>query len=636
MKRTSDDRNALPPSSSRHRDSHDRPRRIPHLSLYQRRQHAPLEYIPRLATHYVPDAAIDVDGQFSANKHVALTATATASFPTTFLPSTVALIIDTGASVSITPEIHDFIRPPTPVQPTTLRGIAAGLQVRGIGCVHYHFPRPEGGVITVKLDNVLYVPDCLMRLLCPRHVAAATQQKGDGFTSLESHSILTCHGVSLHVEYEAKTKLPVIYSFTDQSNLTPLVAATAAKTSESDLTKLSSGMPAWLKPNLSQAQHLKLLMHEWCNHRHMADINKWIRQGLLPVSPSVASCPDPICHACQLGKARRRPHNKATGGITANASAPSEGVSADQLEAGCPGRIPTTKGLPTTKRYRYCNLWIDHATRFVFPTFQETKHASELIASKREFQQFASRFNVLIRRIRADNGVYSAAAFQHDCKTNNQELTFCAVGSHWQNGMAERHIGLITQTSRTLLVHATTKWPAVINEEFWPFTVRHACAFHNASVHSETNQIPHYAFTGEQPPCSMSGFCVFGCPVFVLDKRLQDGDSVSKWKARSWTGVYIGNSAQHAGTVPLIYNPQTTHVTPQYHITFDDAFMTVSGGVAVLPDSTYQRLFNSNKWLFKSSFSFDLNQHLFDDFWQSPPTHRSSSSPRHRSNRSRK
>jgi hypothetical protein len=272
MKRKSDDRDALPPSSSRHRDSHDRPRRIPHLSLYQRRQHAPLEYIPRLATHYVPDAAIDVDGQFSANKHVALTATATASFPTTFLPSTVALIIDTGASVSITPEIHDFIRPPTPVQPTTLRGIAAGLQVRGIGCVHYHFPRPEGGVITVKLDNVLYVPDCLMRLLCPRHVAAATQQKGDGFTSLESHSILTCHGVSLHVEYEAKTKLPVIYSFTDQSNLTPLVAATAAKTSESDLTKLSSGMPAWLKPNLSQAQHLKLLMHEWCNHRHMADI----------------------------------------------------------------------------------------------------------------------------------------------------------------------------------------------------------------------------------------------------------------------------------------------------------------------------------------------------------------------------
>jgi len=260
-----------------------------------------------------------------------------------------------------------------------LRGIAAGLQVRGIGCVHYHFPRPEGGVVTVKLDNVLYVPDCLMRLLCPRHVAAATRQKGDGFRSLDSHSILTCYGVSLHVDYEEKTKLPIIYCFTDQSNSTPFMAAPAIETSKPDLTKPSTGMPAWSKPNLSQVQHLKLLMHERCNHRHMADINKWIRQGLLPVSPSVASCPDPICHACQLGKARRRPHNKATGGITANASHPGEGVSADQLEAGCPGRIPTTKGLPTTKRYRYCNLWIDHATRFVFPTFHETKHANSIL-----------------------------------------------------------------------------------------------------------------------------------------------------------------------------------------------------------------------------------------------------------------
>jgi hypothetical protein len=517
-----------------------------------------------------------------------------------------------------------------------LRGIAAGLQVRGIGCVHYHFPRPEGGVVTVKLDNVLYVPDCLMRLLCPRHVAAATRQKGDGFRSLDSHSILTCYGVSLHVDYEEKTKLPIIYCFTDQSNSTPFMAAPAIETSKPDLTKPSTGMPAWSKPNLSQVQHLKLLMHERCNHRHMADISKWIRQGLLPVSPSIANCPDPICHACQLGKAHRRPHNKATGGITANASHPGEGVSADQLEAGCPGRIPTTKGLPTTKRYRYCNLWIDHVTRFVFPTFHETKHANELIASKREFQQFAARFNVIIRRIRADNGVYSAAAFQHDCAANNQELTFCAVGSHWQNGVAERHIGLLTQTARTLLVHATTKWPAVINEKFWPFAVKHACAFHNASVHSETKQIPHYAFTGEQPPCSMSGFRVFGCPVFVLDKRLQDGDSVSKWKARSWTGVYVGNSAQHAGTVPLVYNPQTTHVTPQYHVTFDDAFMTVSGGAAALPDSTYQRLFNSDEWLFKSSFYDDLNQHLFDTYWQSPPPHRSSSSPRQRSHRFRK
>ncbi|MFN9981848.1 MAG: hypothetical protein ACK53Y_18125, partial [bacterium] len=139
----------------------------------------------------------------------------------------------------------------------------------------------------------------------------------------------------------------------------------------------------------------------------MPTLNRLIRRGLLPVDPSVASCPDPICAACQFGKAHRKSHERTTNAIAGPCTAPGQGVSADQLEAGCPGRIPTTKGLPTLKRYKYCNLWIDHYSRFVYPTFHDSKHASELVASKREFQAYAARFQVTIRKIRADNGVYS-------------------------------------------------------------------------------------------------------------------------------------------------------------------------------------------------------------------------------------
>jgi hypothetical protein len=54
----------------------------------------------------------------------------------------------------------------------------------------------------------------------------------------------------------------------------------------------------------------------------------------------------------------------------------------------------------------------------------------------------------------------------------------------------------------------------------------------------------------------MEDFRVFGSPVFVLDKKLQDGDSLAKWKACSWLVVYIGHSLVHSGNFPVIYNPQ--------------------------------------------------------------------------------
>jgi hypothetical protein len=88
--------------------------------------------------------------------------------------------------------------------------------------------------------------------------------------------------------------------------------------------------------------------------------------------------------------------------------------------------------------------------------------------------------------------------------------------------------------------------------------------------------------------------------------------SVLEWRI-CWSTL------QHAGNVPLVYNPSTSHVSTQYHITFDDTFSTVSGGRAVLPDSVYCRLFESADWLFDSSYGPVDDLHLFDSFWSDPP-----------------
>jgi hypothetical protein len=75
----------------------------------------------------------------------------------------------------------------------------------------------------------------------------------------------------------------------------------------------------------------------------------------------------------------------------------------------------------------------------------------------------------------------------------------------------------------------------------------------------------------------MLNFHTFGCPCYVLDHRLQsgNGEEVPKWEPCAYMGIYFGCSPSHASNVALILNPRTGHVSPQFHVVFDDEFTTV-------------------------------------------------------------
>jgi hypothetical protein len=490
---------------------------------------------------------------------------------TPMTPDMVPLILDTGASISITPFKSDFITPIQPVQHVSIKGIASGLTATGIGDVSYTFINDAGESQQLLLRNCLHVPSCAVRLICPRQIGATTGHSADGLYATHSNTTLVVNGSSTTIKYDSISQLPILFT---KPGITSYLAFRDTLQCYSATTNPTLHIS---QPTMTKRQRQKLYLHDMCAHKGFGNLNQWIHQGRFPkVDPGLALESDPMCPACAFGKARRISHKTHTGQISKDHPNPGDGVSSDGLESGTPGRPFTTKGAASKMRYLYVSFWVDHASSYVYITFHSSKAARELVQSKLEFEQFSARFGIQIKNIRADNGVYSAQLFRDSCTRNQQNLTFCAIGAHGQNGIAERFIGTFTQRARTILLHAMAKWPSIISEDMWTFALRHAVNFHNSYIRKDQEITPYEAFTGQVSPWSINDFRVFGSPTYVLHKELQDGATLNKWKPQSWLGVYVGTSNCHASAIPLIYNPNTTHVSPQFHVVYDEMFYTVN------------------------------------------------------------
>ena len=102
---------------------------------------------------------------------------------------------------------------------------------------------------------------------------------------------------------------------------------------------------------------------------------------------------------------------------------------------------------------------------------------------------------------------------------------------------------------------------------------------------------------------------VWGCPVYVLDPKLQDGKKLPKWNPRTRRGQYLGYSPEHSSLIGRILNVTTGFISPQYHVVYDDLFTSVpnaeSGGLF----DTAQ--FNAESWA--RLIASGLERHIPDD-----------------------
>ena len=77
-------------------------------------------------------------------------------------------------------------------------------------------------------------------------------------------------------------------------------------------------------------------------------------------------------------------------------------------------------------------------------------------------------------------------------------------------------------------------------------------------------------------PFRIRDYHTFGCPVYVLDGKLQAiGSKLPRWDSRARLGVYLGRSPCYADSVALVLKPWTLHISPHFHVVFNDEFTTV-------------------------------------------------------------
>jgi hypothetical protein len=117
-------------------------------------------------------------------------------------------------------------------------------------------------------------------------------------------------------------------------------------------------------------------------------------------------------------------------------------------------------------------LFVDHKTRLVYPSFQE---------SKCDYETFTKRFNVHVASYHAENGVFYTETFEKEIDDKNKKLNFSGVNTQCQNGLVERSNGTLCAAARSMLNHAIMKWDKTITAELWHFTIQHIATIFNTT-----------------------------------------------------------------------------------------------------------------------------------------------------------
>ena len=587
------------------------------------------------ATHREPDTPhrrVVTRNKRRTRNSVMLGSLAVETYEETTYKTTFPVAWDSGASISVSFDKNDFVGPirEPGTQWQRLSGVVGSnnIEVKGVGEVAWIMEGTDGKWREIMVPAV-WIPKARRRLLSTSGLMAKYSQE----TISQNSDGMTLSGLT--TDYFVRGS---IQAKLDPTSNVPTTMAHARREppNVNSQTRLTDSQPQSWKDvvvntltsvsrengNLSDAEKELIRWHNRLGHCGFRGIQFLMRGGRLSNTDQTrrlhTSCcrleTAPRCASCVFGKQRNRGASGVNHRIvrdreqvlSAEKLLPGQRISVDHFENRVRGRLLDSYGKEKESlRYIGGAIFVDSASKYVHVVCQVSFNSTETIRSKEKFEGMCRDVGVIPQEYLTDNGkAFTSAGWSKHLSQFHQVHRLSGVGAHHHNGIAERHIRTIMGMARTMLLHANMHWPDMKDLSLWPMAVHYAVFIWNRMPSVSTGLCPFDIFTQTRwPQRRFHDFHVWGCPVYVLAKKIADGQKLPRWEPRSERCIFMGFSLDHATSVPLVLKPDTGKITAQYNVVFDDWFSTIATDVDDLPSP------NDPEWI----NMFGLDNYITDE-----------------------
>eukprot|EP00956_Cyclotella_meneghiniana_P034902 scaffold109269_cov39-Cyclotella_meneghiniana.AAC.2 len=425
------------------------------------------------------------------------------------LPDNCPIIFDSGASVNVTPFIEDFV--PNTYRPCdiSVKGLTSHEKFLGQGIIRWRVRDASGQLRVLDVPGYHFSSpnNSGVRLLSPQLL---TQGGKGSFRSDDGYNLDIClkDGFTLRGTIDPNgTNLPQLplASNSDAQQYSTVGVDTLDVPSSPSSYEFGFNVMGENNVNLTASQKELLLWHQRLSH---VDINQV--QSLLQSRSHLKASDDndnalhsgPILSAvnvgvtrcdvskvkyaaCLLAKAKRRTPDSTRGYqskppdnemlLKRNHLRPGQCLSCDHYVSPVKGRRVDGYG-KRTKFDGYVGgaIYVDHTSAKIFYHPEASLSAADTLCGKQVVEQEAHDLGRKIESYHSDNGIFAQKEFKDHCEHQKQKLSFCGVGAHHQNGIAEINIKTVCNLARANLIHLMLMWPEKCNINLWTLAINYA------------------------------------------------------------------------------------------------------------------------------------------------------------------